>query len=166
MSNQWDEAKYTQYLMKVVLWPPKQVQSMRGQPTGLIGYTHTFRTVPEPAGMGQERVWTCHSELVMRDVLMQHQFWARMKLAQRSQEVWGEDTSCLNTPTISKCTTPNPGGPPLSLRYHSFQGSAVCCPIRTEVIWAQPSQSPQPGLYPHTHKLPIEAETMCFLESL
>lgn len=111
MSNKWDEAKFTQYLIKVVLWPPKQVQPMWGRPRDLVGFTHTLRTVPEPmplpAGMGQERAWTCHSELVTRDALMQHQFWARMKLAQRSQEVWGEETSCLNTPTISKCTTPD-----------------------------------------------------------
>lgn len=56
-------------------------------------------------------------------------------------------------------------GPPLSLHYHSLQGSAVCCPMRTEVIWAQPSQSPQPGLYPHILKLPMEAETVFSWES-
>lgn len=41
--------------------------------------TQILRVVPEPvqspAGMvGQNRPWTCHSELVILDALMQHQF--------------------------------------------------------------------------------------------
>lgn len=60
-----------------------------------------------PCSYGPGETLDLSSWIGNAEVLMQHQFWARMKLAQRSQEVWREETSCLNTPTIFKRTTPD-----------------------------------------------------------
>lgn len=150
---------------------------MWGQPRDLAGFralrsegfiwtrTCTLRTGPEltpfPAVVGQERPWTCHSELVIWDASVQHSSRPEWNSATGVRKCDGRKLSAW-IPEFPRL----PIGPPLSLHYRSSQGSIVCCPNRIELIWAQPhsllqpSQSPQLQLYQHSLKLSMEAETV------
>lgn len=92
-----------------------------------------------PCSYGPGETLGLSSWIDTMEVLMQHQFWARMKLVQRIRKCGGRKLPAWIPPQ-----SPNAHlliGPALSLHHHSFQASAVCCPIGTEVIWAQPSHT-------------------------
>lgn len=64
----------------------------------------SLRTVSEPIQFWHAGIepWTCHSEMVLSDALMQCQFWARMTLAYRNQRMWWKKNSWVVISIIPK----------------------------------------------------------------